>query len=81
MDHNISSAVTPREWERVSRPIGRSVNDICDVEPFGKTTIRRAIREGALRARRCGRKVIILEDDFQEWVRSLPTHTTSRQAA
>lgn len=39
-----------------------------------ESTLRRAIRNGRLKARRSGRRLVILATDFQDFLSALPTH-------
>jgi hypothetical protein len=38
----------------------------------GRTTIYEEIKLGRLRARKCGKRTFITEDDAEDWLRSLP---------
>ena len=40
--------------------------------PIGKTKAYQEIREGRLRAVKCGKLTLILPDDFERWLKSLP---------
>jgi hypothetical protein len=42
---------------------------------LGRTTTYEQINLGRLRARKCGKRTIITEDDAEDWLRSLPTIT------
>jgi hypothetical protein len=46
--------------------------------PVGKTKAYEEIRSGRLRALKCGRRTIILPEDYERWLKSLPTITASR---
>jgi excisionase family DNA binding protein len=50
-----------------------SVPAACKVAGVGRTKIYEAISSGALRARKNGAKNLILREDLQRWLESLPT--------
>ncbi|MET4483703.1 helix-turn-helix domain-containing protein [Bradyrhizobium sp. F1.13.3] len=50
-----------------------SVPAACKVAGVGRTKLYEAIQSGALRARKNGAKNLILRDDLQQWLESLPT--------
>lgn len=44
----------------------------CDKYGIGRTKAYEEINAGRLKARKCGRRTIILEDDAENWLDSLP---------
>jgi excisionase family DNA binding protein len=55
--------------------LAHSVLEACAIARSGRTTLYQAIRSGALRAVKRGRRTLILDDDLRRWVQSLPSVT------
>jgi excisionase family DNA binding protein len=53
-------------------PLAHSVEDTAVHVKCGRTTIYAAIKSGALKARKIGRRTIILDEDLRGWLASLP---------
>jgi excisionase family DNA binding protein len=53
-------------------PLAYSVAEACSVARAGRTAIYEAIRDGALTARKRGRKTLILPEDLRRWVEGHP---------
>jgi hypothetical protein len=49
-----------------------SIKDLTERSPFSRSEIYRQINAGRLRARKCGRKTIVTDDDWQAFLASLP---------
>jgi hypothetical protein len=49
-----------------------SLNDFCKRYGICRETARKQIRAGALKARKLGKKVIVLKADAEKWAASLP---------
>jgi excisionase family DNA binding protein len=58
-------------------PIVHSVPDACSLSGLGRTSLYEAIRSGALRAVKCGRRTLILDDDLRRWLQSWPALVTT----
>jgi excisionase family DNA binding protein len=56
----------------MSTPLAHSIPETCSLACIGRTALYEAIRSGALRAVKRGRRTLILHDDLIRWVRSLP---------
>jgi excisionase family DNA binding protein len=55
--------------------LAHSVSEACSIACVGRTSLYEAIRCGALRAVKHGRRTLILHHDLVRWVHSLPSVT------
>jgi excisionase family DNA binding protein len=56
-------------------PVQREALSIAEVGAaagLGRTKVYEAIAEGKLRARKCGKRTLVLRDDLREFLASLP---------
>ena len=61
--------------------VALSVNEAAESTGVGLTKLRAEIREGRLRARRLGGRVLITTDDLATWLAALPLHQREVVAA
>jgi len=64
--------ISEAERQRRARQRAMSIEEFCDRYGIGRTTAYAEIKEGRLRARKCGRRTIITDDDGDEWLQHLP---------
>jgi excisionase family DNA binding protein len=61
-----------QQIEVKEQPIARSVEDTARLAGVGRTTVFEAIRTGQLRARKIGRRTVILDQDSRAWLNAMP---------
>lgn len=61
-----------QQIEVKEQPIARCVEDAARVCGVGRTTMFEEIRAGRLKARKLGRRTMILDTDQRAWLASLP---------
>jgi hypothetical protein len=59
-----SLALTPRR--------ARSIANLVDEGPLSRTFLYSAIKEGRLKARKAGRRTVVLDDDYRAFLQALP---------
>jgi excisionase family DNA binding protein len=60
---------TSNEFQRE----GLSISEACAMAGIGRTKIYEAITDGSLKARKCGKRTLILRDDLRRFLGSLPS--------
>ena len=56
----------------MNTPLAYSIAEACSVAHAGRTALYEAIRSGALRAVKRGRRTIVLAEDLRRYLESLP---------
>jgi excisionase family DNA binding protein len=51
---------------------GLSISEACAFAGIGRTKIYEAITDGSLKARKCGKRTLILRDELRRFLNSLP---------
>ncbi len=57
----------------MTEKLAYSPKEATEAAPVGKTFLYEAIKSGALKTRKMGRKRLILRDDLAAWLKGLPT--------
>ena len=52
---------------------GLSISEACAIAGIGRTETYQAITEGKLKARKCGKRTLILRDELRHFLASLPS--------
>ena len=64
----------PNKQNQTDAPLGRSIVNAALKAGVGRSTIYGAVNSGALRARKLGRRTLILDADLQSWLAALPAY-------
>lgn len=56
----------------VGRPLAYSISAAAEKANIGRDGLYRAIRDGRLRARKFGRRTVVLDSDLQAFLNDLP---------
>jgi excisionase family DNA binding protein len=56
----------------IAKRVLLTVADLCQATGLGRTTLYSQIKQGRLRARKCGRRTLFHCDDIASWLDGLP---------
>ena len=65
----------------MNRKPAYTVEELLQIHPGGRTRLYDAIKAGQLVARKIGRQTIILDDEYQAYLQSLPKFEAKAEAA
>lgn len=58
--------------------LAHSIADVSRITSIGRTPLYEEIKRGKLKARKAGRRTVILDEDLRAWLASLPNlHQTA----
>jgi predicted DNA-binding transcriptional regulator AlpA len=57
------------------------IEEVIENSTFGRTTIYAAIKKGELVTRKRGRRTVVLESDYNDWIRGLKKGVASAGAS
>jgi excisionase family DNA binding protein len=66
----------PRQQAASIQQRAMGVAEFCRRYAIGRTRVYEELKTGRLRARKCGRRTIITEDDAEDWLKQLPVVQT-----
>jgi excisionase family DNA binding protein len=64
--------LSERELRRRARQRAMSIAEFCESYGLGRTKAYEELKSGRLRARKIGKRTVIIEDDAEEWLGHLP---------
>lgn len=56
----------------VERKLAFTISDLVQLGPNSRTQIFEEIKQGRLKARRCGRRTVVLNEDYAAYLKALP---------
>lgn len=65
--------VSPFNGGTQHNPLAHTIADVCAIAKTGRTSVYESIKSGNLKARKLGRKTLILDADLRAWLDNLPT--------
>ncbi|MGO9681448.1 MAG: helix-turn-helix domain-containing protein [Beijerinckiaceae bacterium] len=66
------TTISAAERERRARQRAFSIREFSQAYRVGRTKIYEEIKAGRLRARKVGKRTVIIDDDAEDWLKRLP---------
>jgi hypothetical protein len=70
--HSRGNPMSDYEQQRRALQRAMSLSQFCERYGPGRTKAYEELKSGRLRARKVGKRIIIAEDDAEDWLRRLP---------
>jgi excisionase family DNA binding protein len=64
----------PANYEPIARE-ALNIAEVCAAAGIGRTKVYEAISEGRLKARKCGKRTLVLTADLRDFLAALPSAT------
>ncbi len=58
--------------QRMTNVLAFTIREACEASGIGRTSIYELLKSGALRARKHGKRTLILQSDLRQWLEKLP---------
>jgi excisionase family DNA binding protein len=62
-------------------PMAFTILEACKISKVGRSKLYIAVADGSLRARKLGKKTLILPADLERWLQALPHYQPTRRLA
>jgi len=74
MNANVLAGSSPANGGEIqmNSPLAYTVSEACAAARIGRTRFYEAVRSGALRVRKHGKRTLVLCEDLRQWLESLP---------
>ena len=59
-------------------PLAYTISEACSAAAIGRTALYEAISRGELRAKKRGRRTLVMADDLRQWLDGLPRITPKK---
>jgi excisionase family DNA binding protein len=63
------------------QPLAYTIQEATKVAKVGRSKLYLAVSDGSLRARKLGKKTLILPADLERWLEALPSYEPKRRVA
>ena len=75
-----SCADSDDKEQKIMQKLGYSIPEVVRLTSIGRSSIYEALASGRLKARKLGKRTIVLENDIADFLKALPSLTEKRAA-